>query len=163
MPKPKYRLQPVLSVREKAKQEAAKSLATQRAQLADAEVELVRRKAAVDECRARQVVAHEDMLEEVKQGVAAHGLVMHRTHLADLRRVEQELIAEVEAQRRTVAAAEGEVEKAVTALIEASREVQVIEKHHESWQQNARREDERREQKLGDEIGAITHRRARSE
>ena len=162
MPKSSYRLQPVLNVRERAKQVAAKSLATRQAQLADAEVELERRQLAVAESRARQVAAQEKMMADVKQGVAAHGLVMHRTHLADLRRVEQELVAAVEDQRRTVKAAEVEVEKAVTSLIEASREVQVIAKHHEAWQQTARREEERREQKLGDEIGAITHRRGRA-
>jgi flagellar export protein FliJ len=163
MPRQKYRLRPVLDVRQKAKQAAAKLLAARRAQLAEAEAELVRRNTAVDSCRAQQVTAQEKMLEEVTRGLAAHGLVVHRTHLADLRRIEQELVAEVEVQRRTVAAAEAEVDKAVTALIEASKEVQVIEKHHDTWQQSTRREEQRREQKIGDEIGAITHRRGRVE
>ncbi len=159
--KQKYRLQPVLDVRGKTKQAAAKLLATRRAQLADAEIELVRRQAAVSTCRAQQTTAQERMMDDVKQGAPAHGLVMHRTHLADLRRVEKELVAEVEAQHLAVAAAEVEVEKSVSALIEASKEVQVIEKHNESWQENARREEERREQKLGDEIGMIGHRRGK--
>jgi flagellar export protein FliJ len=58
-----------------------------------------------------------------------------------------------------VANAEAEVEKALDALIEASREVQVIEKHRETWQQRTRREEQLREQKIGDEIGAVTYRR----
>jgi flagellar export protein FliJ len=99
------------------------------------------------------------MMAETKQGVAAHGLVLYRTHLADLRRIEQELIVEVEDQERLVSTAENEVEKALAVMIEASKDVQVIEKHHESWQQKTRRDEDRNEQKLGDEIGTITHRR----
>jgi flagellar export protein FliJ len=163
VPKQKYPLQQVLDVREKGKQVAAKSLASRRAQLAAAEAELERRQAAVVTLQARQTAAQEKMLAEVRDGAAAQGLVLHRTHLADLRRVKQDLVAEVEAQRRAVVAAENEVQNAVTALIEASKEVQVIEKHHASWRQNARREAERQEQKLGDEIGALTHRRRREQ
>jgi flagellar export protein FliJ len=159
VPKQKYRLQPVLTVREKAKQTAAKMLANRRAQLAAAEAELALRKAAVDDCRARQLSVQDKMMAETQKGVVAHGLVLYRTHLADLRRIEQELIVAVEAQQRIVSLAENEVEKALSVMIEASKDVQVIEKHHEAWQQKTRREEDRNQQKLGDEIGTITHRR----
>jgi flagellar export protein FliJ len=103
------------------------------------------------------------MLKECEQGVEAHTLVVHRTHLADLRRTEEELVTKVEDQRRAVVGAEAEVERAVAALIEASKEVQVIEKHRETWQQRTRREELLREQKIGDEIGAVTYRRSREQ
>jgi flagellar export protein FliJ len=161
LPKPKYRLQPVLSVRERAKQAAAQALATRREQLIAAEAELARRLDVLAACRARQSTAQQKMLEDSTDGAGVALLVIHRTHLADLRRIEKELIAEVEAQRSAVAAAEIEVEKAITTLIEASREVQVIEKHQESWQQRTKREEARREQKLGDEIGAANYKQQR--
>jgi len=163
VPKPKYRLQPVLDVRDKAKQTAALLVATRREQLADAEAKLLRRKQALSACRQRQELAQEKMLKDLERAVEAHKLVTHRTHLADLRRMEQELIAKVEEQRRAVVSAEAEVEKALTALIEASREVQVIEKHRETWRQRTRREEQIRDQKIGDEIGAITYRRGRGQ
>jgi len=156
-------LQPVLDVRDKAKQTAAVLVATRREQLAAAEAKLLRRRQALSECRQRQAIAQEKMLKEFERAVEAHKLVTHRTHLADLRRTEQELIAKVEDQRRAVVGAEAEVEKALTALIEASREVQVIEKHRETWQQRTRREEQIRDQKIGDEIGAVTYRRGRGQ
>ena len=85
MPREKYRLQPVLDVRERAKQDAARMVSTRREQLSAAELELRQRKEAVTACRRRQAKAQEKMLEEIKEGLDAHILVRHRTHLADLR------------------------------------------------------------------------------
>jgi flagellar export protein FliJ len=163
MPKPKYRLQPVLDVRGKAKQAAASLVASRREQLAAAEAELSRRRQTLAACRRRQANAQKKMLEEFEQGAEAHTLVTHRTHLADLRRTEQELTAKVEDQCRAVTSAEAEVEKALAALIEASKEMQVIEKHRETWREHTRREEQLREQKIGDEIGAVTYRRSRGQ
>jgi flagellar export protein FliJ len=163
VPKQKYRLQPVLDVRDKAKQAAACLVATRREQLAAAEEKLMRRRQALAACRQRQATAQERMMKEFERAVEAHKLVTHRTHLADLRRTEEELMARVEEQRRAVVSADAEVEKALAALIEASREVQVIEKHRETWRQRARREEQLRDQKIGDEIGAVTYRRGRGQ
>src|SRR5262245_26857902 len=158
VPKPKYRLQPVLEVRDQAKQAAARLVATRREQLVAAETELARRLEEVRKSQQRQVEARQRLLEESSKEVEAQLLQTHRTHLADLRRIEEELTEKVAEQRTVVAAANQELEQAISALIEASREVQVIEKHRETWQQKTRREEQVREQKMGDEIGAITHR-----
>src|SRR6185295_8935746 len=139
MAKQKYRLQPVLDVRDKAKQAAARLVATRREQLAAAEAKLEHIKKTLANCRALQVAAQKKMLEESQSGIEARKLVTHRTHLADLRLREDELKAKVEEQRRIVANAEAEVDRAIAALIEASREVQVIEKHRESWRERSRR------------------------
>ena len=163
VPKQKYRLQPVLDVRGQAKQAAASLVATRREQLAAAEAELTRRRHALDASHRRQAIAQDKMLEEFNRGAEAQTLVTHRTHLADLRRSAQDLTAKVEDQRRVVVGAETEVDRAVAALIEASKEVQVIEKHRETWLQRTHREEQLREQKIGDEIGAVTYRRSRGQ
>ncbi|HEX8455913.1 MAG TPA: hypothetical protein VF656_01225 [Pyrinomonadaceae bacterium] len=163
MPKNKYKLQPVLDVRDRAKQEAMRQVAVRRAQVAEAEAELARRISALAECRRRQVEARETMLREIEPGAAARRLVTHRTHLADLREREGELSERVEEQRAAVARAEGELERALVALVEASKEVQAIEKHREEWGRQERRVEQRREQKLTDEIGSIMHGRKREE
>lgn len=159
----KYRLQPVLGAREQSKREAERLLAARMAQLADAEEELARRLGAVEECRARQTSARAEMLESMSGGAAASKALAHRTHLADLRAQEERLRAEAEEQRGTVARCETEVERARLALVEAAREVRVIEKHKENWRERERRESVRREQKINDEIGAILHERRSTE
>jgi flagellar export protein FliJ len=161
MPKNSYRLQQVLNVRDRAKQDAARHLALRRAQLAEAEAELAQREQAVSNCQSRQVAAHEKMMQEASGGIEAGQALAHRTHLADLRRLEQELKVRVEQQKTVVERAQAEVEKALTTLIEASKELQIIEKHREEWSQRTRLETERRAQKSGDEIGALMYERQR--
>lgn len=156
---PKYRLQPVLGVREQLKREAERLLASRVAQLAEAEEELARRVRAVDACLARQAAARAEMFGEMGGGAAAARALTHRIHLADLRAQEEALRGAVEEQRGAVARSEAEVERARAALVEAAREVRVIEKHREGWQERQKRESARREQKLNDEIGAILHER----
>ena len=159
----KYRLQPVLGAREAAKHEAERLLAARMEQLAEAEEELARRVREVELCRERQEAARAEMLDVMSGGAAAARALAHRTHLADLRAQEETLRAEAEEQRGVVARCEAELERARAALVEAAREVRVIEKHKENWQERERREAARREQKVNDEIGAILHERRSSE
>jgi flagellar export protein FliJ len=159
----KYRLQPVLGAREQAKREAERLLASRMAQLAEAEEELARRERAVESCRARQAAARAEMLEMMRGGAAAARALAHRTHLSDLRAREEGLRAAVEEQKGAVARCEAELERARAALVEAAREVRVIEKHRDNWRERERLEQARREQKISDEIGAILHERRSSE
>jgi flagellar export protein FliJ len=161
--KKKYRLQPVLDVRDRAKQEAARLVAARRLQVEQAEGELMRREREVTACLERQAAAQEQMLAEARSGTEARHMVAHRTHLADLRTLEEELRARVEQQKLVVARARQDLDNALAALIEASREVQVIEKHRDDWRQRTRLAEQRREQKLSDEIASIMHGRGRKD
>lgn len=158
MKKNKYRLQPVVNERERARDEAARQLEVCHERLAEAERELARRVRAVELCREEQSTAHERMSAELSAGTAeARRLVAHRTHLSELRENEKMLIAQVEQQRSQVARAETEVERALQVVIEAAKELKVIEKHREGWRERVKREHERHEQKLSDEIGRIMY------
>ncbi|HYO63671.1 MAG TPA: flagellar FliJ family protein [Pyrinomonadaceae bacterium] len=163
MAKDDYRLRRVKDVRERAKQEQARVVASRRAALAEAEAELERRRGETERCREAQRRAREQMLSEAQGGAKASAMVAHRAHLGDLREREQELERAVEQQRGVVARREAELEKSLAELAEASKEFQVIERHEQSWRQERRREGERRAQKLNDEIAAILHGRRRSD
>lgn len=151
-------MQSVLGVRERAKQAAARVVAQRREQLAAAERELARREGELVRLRARQREARETMFGEARTGAEARRMVEHRTHLADLREQEETLVASVEEQRAAVARAERELDAALSALVEAAKEVRVIEKHRENWQDSERTAERRREQKLSDEIAALLRR-----
>lgn len=151
----------MLNVRDNAKQAAAKLVAARRAQVAEAEAELRRREQAVADCRARQKELRARMLEELAGGMGAGRALAGREFLDGLREQESDLTESVGEQQRALGRAEAELEKSVAALIEASREVQVIEKHREEWLRRARRAEQRGEQKISDEIGAIMHGRRR--
>ncbi len=158
-PKQKYRLQVVLNVREKAKDEAARTVALRRQQLAEAENELKRREESVENCRQQQKAARRKMSDEMLSGILAQSIIGHRNHLEDLKILETELQAAVEQQKKNIARAETEVENALAKLIETSKDLQVIETHKDNWQTQLTKENSRREQKLNDEIGAILYER----
>lgn len=146
-----------MDVRERAKQDAARVVALRRAQLGEAEAELARREGEVSLCRERQQAAREKMFGEAGAGAEARRMVAHRTHLADLRQQEEDLLAAAEEQRVAVARAERELEGALAGLVEASKELRVIEKHRENWREGERRAELRREQKIGDEVASVLH------
>jgi hypothetical protein len=155
MAKPNYRLQMVLEIRKKAQEQAARITAEKRRVLVEAEAELLRRQDEVKACRRQQMAARNQMYMEAAQGIHAGQWLIHRTHLADLKGLEQQLVAAEEEQRTAVGRAESELERAIAGFIEASRQARMIETHKESWQEQTQRQAELQQQKVSDEIGSL--------
>lgn len=159
----KYRLQTVLTLRSRAKDEAARLVALRYEQLASAEEELLKRQRNLQSCYEKQTQAKTAMNEELDQGIQAKGVVSHRIFLKDLREQEIELKDAVEKQKTKVKRAEDEVEAARGKLVEAAKELRAIEVHKENWLTAEKTTENRHEQKLSDEIGAILHGRGKSD
>lgn len=153
----KYRLETVLAIRNRAKEEAARQVALRQQLLESAEEELLRRQEKLRDCCERQNKAQYSMSEEIDSGITARNILAHQNYLNDLRKLEIELKDEVEKQIQTVRNAEKELEAAREKLSEAARDLRSIEVHKENWQVSERTEHNRREQKISDEIGAILH------
>lgn len=158
----KYRLETVLDIRNRAKEEAARQVALRFQQLEKAEEELMRRRRNLQNCYEKQNQAQTKMAEDLSKGLQAQSILAHQNYLNDLRKQEIELQKEVDKQIQTVANAEKEVEKARERLIEAARELKAIEVHKENWQSVERIAENRREQKISDEIGSILHGRRKN-
>lgn len=154
----KYRLETVLQIRARAKDEAARQVALRYERLAQAEEELNRRQLNLQICYERQNAAQAAMLEDLTKASQAKKILAHKNYLRDLRNLETELLAAVEQQKQTVAKAEAEVDSAREKLVEAARELKAIEVHKTNWQAAESAAHTRREQKLSDEIGSILHR-----
>lgn len=159
----KYKLQRLLEMRERTRDDTALFLADCRRELTNAENELAKRRKAVEDCRREQVELQKTLVEKSQSGMKSSEMVNYRQRLADLRENEKSLLVAVEEQKAVVVRAEQKVDKALTALNEAAKEVKVIEKHRENWESEKKIESERREQKSNDEIGAILHERQRFE
>lgn len=159
----KYRLETVLGIRGRARDEAARAVAQRMQALQAAEEELSRRQLKLRNCYEQQMKSQNAMNEEVRKGTQARSIIAHQNFLSDLRRVEAELKADVEKQANAVSRAEKDLTAAREKLVEAARELKSIEVHKENWKVTERKETERREDKISDEIGAILHgRRKRS-
>jgi flagellar export protein FliJ len=159
----KYRLETVLGIRNRVREEAARQVALRLQQLQSAEEELARRQRKLQACYEQQNKAQASMNEDLRGGLQARNILAHQNYLNDLRKLEIELEAEVEKQIQTVTKAEKELEAAREKLVESARDLKSIEVHKANWQDSQNKEQTRREQKMSDEIGAILHgRRERS-
>jgi len=155
----KYRLESVLGIRRRAREEAARQVALRLQQLEAAEDELARRRKKLQNCFEQQTAAQRSMREELAKGIQARGVLAHQNYLNDLRALETELQTAVEKQIQTVTKAEKDLAAAREKLTEAAREVKSIEIHKENWQISEQKEQSKREQRFSDEIGAILHER----
>jgi len=153
----KYRLETVLGIRNRAREEAARQVALRLQQLKQAEEELNRRQLKLQACYEQQNKAQTAMNEELNQGIQARNILAHQNYLNDLRKLEIELKNDVEKQILTVTKAEKELEKAREKLVETARELKSIEVHKTNWQLSEQKAQTKREQKISDEIGAILH------
>ncbi len=158
----KYRLETVLGIRNRAKEEAAQLVGLRLRQLESAEQELNRRQMQLQACYEKQNQSQLAMIEDLNKGVQAQKILAHQNYLNDLRKYEIELQNAVEKQIQNVSNAERDVEAAREKLIEASRDVKSIEVHKENWQTAEQNIQNRREQKISDEIGAILHGRRKN-
>ncbi|HVE55820.1 MAG TPA: flagellar export protein FliJ [Pyrinomonadaceae bacterium] len=153
----KYRLETVLGIRNRAREEAARQVAVRLGQLEQAEQELNRRQLKLQACYEQQNKAQTAMSEELNQGIQARNILAHQNYLNDLRKLEIELKNDVEKQIQAVTKAEKELETAREKLVETARELKSIEVHKENWQVSEQKAQNKREQKISDEIGAILH------
>jgi flagellar export protein FliJ len=153
----KYRLETVLDLRRRARDEAARLVARSLERLDAAEAELARRRRLVQQCFERQNQSQRQMESALDRGIQARDILAHQNYLNDLRRLEAELEEAVDKQIGAVAAAERETEAARENLTEAARQLKAIEIHKTGWQETERAAENRRSQKISDEIGAILH------
>ncbi len=155
----KYRLQTVLDIRGRAREEAAKNVALRLEQLAKTEAELKRRQKLLQNCYERQSAAQKAMQEDLIQGTQTQHILGHKIFLNDLKNLENEILGAIEEQKKTVAKAEREVESAREKLLESAKDLKVIEVHRENWSNTEKIAAERRTQKISDEIGSIIYNR----
>ena len=130
----KYRLQTVLEIRNRAKDEAARLVAFRLQQLEQTKIELNRCQSELQDCFEKQNQANSLMNEELNRGLPTHNILQHRNYLDDLRKLEIDLQAEIEKQLQVVAKTEKELETAREKLLESACQLQAIETHKSNWQ-----------------------------
>lgn len=151
---PKYRLQTLLEIRERAKKEAEEAfayamqmLAEEQARLAEEEENLERMIA--DRHRRREEYARQLASGEMK--ITDQSNAYRYIERLKEKEVDQQTV--IDAQKEQVREAEKEVKRAQDALIEATQEMKALEKHKEKWAEEVRRERMMREEGVMDEIG----------
>lgn len=153
MKPPDYPLQAALEQRGAAKEEARRRLAESLREAEREERELQQREEQREALVADAEGRRRSLYEPDEKGILSMPQVSKRTDA--LRYVEgqvEEAGRAVEEQRETLARAEAAVEKRRSALVEADKELRAVEKHHEGWLDEWKREAARKEQRQAEEI-----------
>ncbi|HEX8538296.1 MAG TPA: flagellar assembly protein FliH [Cystobacter sp.] len=152
---PPYRLQTLIEMRERAKEEAeqafsnsVKALAKEKEELQRLEQELVTRKAL------RKQKVQEYLQQVMAKGVTGIGGFNQMNRYEErLKDEEAQLALEVERQKDAVITAEKLVEQRRREMAEAAKELKAIEKHKENWKKQLKEERDKREEMNQEEIG----------
>lgn len=158
--KPKYRLQTLLDMRERAKQNAELHLAERLKALKEATDEQARLEKTLADMIADRERRKREYAEKTLRGeMDARGATQAETYLKLLREKEDRQRQAVDAHKQVVAQREQEVVDARKALAAATQELKAMEKHKERWADEVRRAQEAREEETLDEIGQSIHQR----
>ena len=151
---PPYRLQVLLEMRERAKEEAeqafsnaVKALEKEKAEQKRLELELETRKAE----RKQKVLAYSQQV--MAKGAGINGLTRMNRYEERLKDEEAQVALEIERQKEAVKVAERLVEQRRREMAEAAKELKAIEKHKETWQKQLRAERQAKEELNQEEIG----------
>ena len=153
MKKERYPLRAALDQRAAAKEEKRRGLglAVREAERERAALDAkAQTKKKLDEDRAKRA-AH--LYDPDPSGLLAMTLVQKRSE--ELKHVDGRIAEAVRAiadQRDVLSRAEAAVEAARAVLVEADRELKAVEKHHEAWLQEGKKEAARDEQRQSEEI-----------
>ncbi|MCP3060539.1 flagellar assembly protein FliH [Myxococcus sp. K38C18041901] len=151
---PPYRLQTLLDMRTRAKEEAEQAFSDAIKALEREKVELQR---LVDELERRKRERKEKVAAYLKEimakGAGINGMNMMGRFEERLKDEEAQVALEVERQREAVKVAERLVEQRRREMAEAAKELKAIEKHKETWQKQVKQERQQREELSQEEIG----------
>lgn len=156
--KPKYRLRPILDEKERLREAAVQFLNKKKEELKAEEKKLEDIKEELKNAINRK----EEMIQEYNEKMFAgkytiDEIKIRKLHIEDMALKIEEIKQAVENQRKAVARAEAEVRKAEDALIAASKEVQVMEKHKENWERAIKEEEMKKEARQLEEIAQIMY------
>ena len=157
MAKEKYRLQAMLTIKQREKKRAEVALAIAIKELNEAkkrEEKLIKEKE--DIIKSWQL-AKKKMTKEMAGGSSIFDGNVHTNFLKKLKEDEEEKEKEIEEQKEVVAEAEEEVAKARRDYIDAAKELQIMEKHKELWVKKVQKEINRKEESELNDLGNIIH------
>ncbi|MFP2932843.1 flagellar assembly protein FliH [Pyxidicoccus sp. 3LG] len=151
---PPYRLQTLLDMRARAKEEAEQAFAAANEALKKEKVELQR---LIDELERRKRERKEKVAAYLKEvmakGAGINGMNMMARFEERLKDEEAQVALEVERQREAVKVAERLVERRRQEMSDAAMELKAIEKNKETWQKQVKHERQQREELNQEEIG----------
>jgi hypothetical protein len=150
-----YRLQPVLEKRQREKDQAVQKVAEAKKQVEYEQKKLekiIEMRMQVDEKKKLCTQRFYEQLEKAGTNVAEESTShdLYQKVLDVEARNHDEAIVR---QKIVIEEAKDKVKQAEAALLQATINVQAMEKHKEDWEKQVKREELEKEQELGEELG----------
>ncbi len=154
MAKPQYRLQALLEIRERAKEEKEEELARAKKKLQHEQQVLEELRKKLEDMREMRRQKHEELMQQTQEGtLGINGYLQAERYL---KRVDKEIQEfeenDLKEQYKRVVFAEQEVEWAHEEMLKALQEYKALEKHKEKWEEEWKREKAQREELNQEEI-----------
>lgn len=153
----KYRLQALLTIRQRMKTKAEAALAFAIKALIEAREKLKKLEQEKEEIIEAWKNARKEMKSKVGGGVMIGEGNVYVNYLRKLKEDEEKKEQEIEDQKGVVEEKELGVKKARREYIDACKELRVMEKHKELWVKKLKAEISRREEREMDELGNVIH------
>jgi len=150
---PPYRLQTLLEMRERTKEQAERFLGECLAALHAEQERLREMEKELERMIAKREAKKREYAEKAMRGeMSAQSAVAANVYIERLK--EQELMQQsaIEGQEAVVRQKEEAVEAARADLVKATQELKALEKHKEKWQEQIKKEREAKEADALDEI-----------
>lgn len=157
MAKPKYRLQALLVIKDRAKKKAELELARAILALKEAKEKLEKLKKEKDAIIAKWKLARKEMKEKMQAGSCVGEGNLHVNYLRKLKEDEDAKEEEIRLQKEVVEECTEAVAVARRGYIDASKELRIMEKHKELWEKKLKDELTRKEEREMDELGSTIH------
>jgi len=156
--KEKYRLQPLLDVKERHKRQTEIALSKAFSELKAEQQKLVKLEAEKQEIVEKRLQTRREMSEMVSMGESR--VSDSHTRLAFLKKLaedEEKKDEEIVEQKEAIKRAEEKLAQAKRDYIDACKEVKIMEKHKELWQKKVKQKLEYQEAKMMNELGNVIH------
>ena len=154
----RYRLQPMLAMKDRAKKRSEIRLAKALHELEEARIKLKKLEEEKQAIIKRRKECRRELHDKVAAGDArakdGHNRVNYLRKLEDDEKKKDE---EIEAQKKVIEQCEMEVKRARRDYIDAVKDLRVMEKHKELWRKKLQVEITREEEKEMDELGNVIH------
>ena len=150
---PKYDLQTLFEIRERAKKAAEDAFAEQQKAVAKEQTKLDEMKAELAAKVEYREKKRLEYLEKAARGeMNVHNITQSQRHIERLKEEEAAYEVEIDKQRERLKEAEKVLEKRREEMVEANREFKALEKHKEKWLKKKRREIEAKEEDAAEDI-----------
>jgi hypothetical protein len=139
--KPKYRLEVLMDIREKAKKEAEEFYAEQQKKLVIEQKKHEDMKQTLRDMVAMRQQKKAEYAEKMRSGeLNVQQITGNDRHIEKLKQEENAYQVEINRQAERVNDAQSDVDEAMEAMLKASQDYKALEKHKEKWEKKVKRE-----------------------